>query len=74
MELLTRIPAIHATESCTPLVLATTGVSSDRPAVTSMRPLSVIPVLMASRVIRLSVVVYTKLPSRSLPSCVFAAL
>jgi hypothetical protein len=31
------------------LVLATTGVSSDRPAVTSTRPLSVRPVLTARR-------------------------
>jgi hypothetical protein len=36
--------------------------------VTSVRPLSVRPVFMARRVIRLSVMVYTKLPSASEPT------
>ena len=49
-------------------MVATTGVSSVTPAVTSIRPLSVRPVLMASRVMRLSVMVSTKLPSPSEPT------
>src|SRR5215467_13313254 len=36
-------------------MVATTGVCSDRPAVTSMRPLSARPILMARRVMRSSV-------------------
>jgi hypothetical protein len=53
-----------------PLMVATTGVSSDRhrPAVTSMRPLSARPISMAMRVMRLSVMLYTKLPSPSEPT------
>ena len=51
----TTVPAVGA-----PLMVATTGVSSGRPAVTSVRPLSVSPVLMASRVMRLSAMVSTK--------------
>jgi hypothetical protein len=39
------------------LMVATTGVFPDSPAVTSLRPLSVRPLLMASRVMRLSVIV-----------------
>ena|SRR5215472_14306332 len=49
---------------------ATTGASSERPEVTSMRPLSMRPVLTARRVTRLSVIVSTKLPSPSDPTAV----
>src|SRR6266403_6163692 len=51
-----------------PLKVVTTGVSFDRPPVTSVRPLSVRPMLMARREMRLSVMVYTKLPTLSEPT------
>src|SRR5438445_12121940 len=51
-----------------PLKVVTTGVSFDRPPVTSVRPLSVRPVLIGRRVMRLSVMVYTKLPTPSEPT------
>src|SRR5258708_25264011 len=50
------------------LKVITTGVSFDRPPVTSVRSLSVRPMLMARRVMRLSVMVYTKLPTPSEPT------
>src|SRR5260221_12975090 len=50
-----------------PLKVVTTGVSFDRPPVTSVRPLSVRPMLMERRVMRLSATVYTKLPTPSDP-------
>src|SRR5258708_30652921 len=51
-----------------PLKVVTSGVSFDRPPVTSVRPLSVRPMLMARRVMRLSAMVYTKLPTPSEPT------
>src|SRR5260221_843941 len=51
-----------------PLKVVTTGVSFDRPPVTSVRPLSVRPMLMSRREMRLSVTVYTKLPTLSEPT------
>src|SRR5260370_37287665 len=57
-----------------PLKVVTTGVSFDRPPVTSVRPLSVRPMLMARREMRLSVMVYTKLPTPSEPTDAAAAM
>src|ERR1700751_5583674 len=53
-----------------PLKVVTTGVSFDSPPVTSVRPLSVVPMLMARREMRLPVTVYTKLPTLSEPTAV----
>src|SRR5260221_14097111 len=53
-----------------PLKVVTTGVSFDRPPVTSWRPLSVIPMLMARREMRLCRLMFTKLATLSTPPAV----